>query len=340
MVKTVGSILEENKGCGPGFDWCRLGLATLVVALHAHNVCYGYSIQPEAVKLYQTLFASVKASVLPLFFGLSGFLVTGSALRLRNTSTFIIFRILRIVPALMTEVTMSALILGPLLTSLPLKTYFSDRHVYSYFGNVIGRIQFELPGLFDGLPIDRIVNGNLWTLHPEFQCYGIMAALMILGVTYNRRALNGDFWGTVLVYYFVTGSVAFHWRHNIPVNGYLFALACGAGYFLLKLPNTAMVAPIPVLYAIIWLGMQRFPQVKHLQKNDYSYGIYLYSFPIQQTIVYLGYRDWWIVFPLALTVSLVVAAFSWRFIEMPTLLLKRYLIKERPILPAAQFGSI
>jgi peptidoglycan/LPS O-acetylase OafA/YrhL len=38
--------------------------------------------------------------LVPAFFALSGFLVTGSALRLRKTSTFIAFRVLRILPAL------------------------------------------------------------------------------------------------------------------------------------------------------------------------------------------------------------------------------------------------
>ena len=382
--RSLGEILDEHGGNGPGFSFLRIALSLVIVYLHSMAIAGGPPAAPLIVQsaggitfnaptgslgsiawavLHQIRVLLVFGSQdthfgeIPvlMFFALSGFLVTGSAFRTRSLTKFLSFRVLRIVPALFTEVSLSALFLGPILTTFPLVAYFSDPLFFAYFGNIVGHVQFTLPGLFDGNPLPAVVNGNLWTLPPEFYCYLITAATILSGTLFNRTLFSVLFALMTLavlwlfpsgkdllnpLYCFFCGVFFFHWRHNIPVNGYLFALACGAGYFLLKLPNTAMVAPIPVLYAIIWLGMQRFPQVKHLQKNDYSYGIYLYSFPIQQTIVYLGYRDWWIVFPLALTVSLVVAAFSWRFIEMPTLLLKRYLIKERPILPAAQFGSI
>jgi peptidoglycan/LPS O-acetylase OafA/YrhL len=66
-----------------------------------------------------------------MFFALSGFLVTGSAIRTRSVRTFLTFRFLRIFPALATEVTLSAVILGPLLTTLPLKDYVSDHHFWN-----------------------------------------------------------------------------------------------------------------------------------------------------------------------------------------------------------------
>ena len=76
--------------------------------------------------------------MVPAFFALSGFLVTGSALRLRATVPFLTFRFLRILPALFVEVTLSALVLGPLFTRLPLAHYFSDPQFMRYFGNIAG----------------------------------------------------------------------------------------------------------------------------------------------------------------------------------------------------------
>jgi peptidoglycan/LPS O-acetylase OafA/YrhL len=92
--------------------------------------------------------------MVPAFFALSGFLVTGSALRLRATAPFLTFRVLRILPALLVEVTLSALILGALFTTLPLKSYFSDPQFFRYFGNIVGLITFHLPGVFESNCVD------------------------------------------------------------------------------------------------------------------------------------------------------------------------------------------
>src|SRR5271168_2704028 len=118
--------------------------------------------------------------IVPAFFALSGFLVTGSALRVRATSTFLMFRVLRILPALLVEVTLSALVLGPIFTTLPLRHYFSDPQFFRYFGNIVGWITFYLPGVFHD-NIYPTVNGNLWTLPAELDCYLITGALLLTG---------------------------------------------------------------------------------------------------------------------------------------------------------------
>jgi peptidoglycan/LPS O-acetylase OafA/YrhL len=119
--------------------------------------------------------------MVPAFFALIGFLVTGSALRLRATIPFLIFRLLRILPALLVEVTLSALILGAIFTTLPLSSYFHDPQFFRYFGNIVGWITFQLPGVFESNYVS-IVNVNLWTLLAELDCYLVTAALMITGL--------------------------------------------------------------------------------------------------------------------------------------------------------------
>ena len=77
--------------------------------------------------------------------------------------------------------TLSALVLGPLLTTLPLSKYFTDPQFFRYFGNIVGWITFYLPGVFQQND-PPIVNINLWTLPSEFDCYVITAALMSFGL--------------------------------------------------------------------------------------------------------------------------------------------------------------
>jgi len=340
---TVGELLRQNRGQGPGFDWCRVSLALMVVLAHSYNLSYG-SAQSGFMGRFPL--GPFYLAILPMFFGLSGFLVTGSALRLRDTRTFIVFRALRIIPALMVEVTLSALILGPLLTTVPLQEYFADKHFYAYFGNIIGRIRFGLPGVFIGLPLDGIVNGNLWTLHPEFGCYILIAVLMLTRVAYNTRilvilwlaatvlaaaynlatgALEPPIVSSLLVYYFVTGMVAFHLKDHITINTHLFIIAASLTYVLQLLPQTSLIVPVPMMYVVIWLGMQKFTRFELSRYGDFSYGIYLFSYPLQQTICYLfpTFRQWWIVFPLSAILSILVAAVSWHYIEKPSLQLKK-----------------
>ena len=98
-------------------------------------------------------------AVLPMFFALSGFLVVGSAIRLSALTPFLLSRGLRIIPALATEITISALLIGSALTSLPLREYFTSRGLLEYFGSLTGRVVFELPGvIFIGNPNSVQVN--------------------------------------------------------------------------------------------------------------------------------------------------------------------------------------
>ncbi|UAJ12693.1 acyltransferase family protein [Glacieibacterium megasporae] len=347
--KSVAEVMDRHRGSGPGFDLWRISLSLLVILLHSFHVSYEH---PPHIATGP--FGPVFAAVLPIFFSLSGFLVTGSALRTRSIRVFLSFRALRIIPALVTEVTLAALIIGPLLTTLPLIAYFNDPRTHVYFGNIIGWIHFALPGVFEHNPRPGVVNQNLWTLHPELICYAAMALLMATSLAYRRTfltilwaigtvaaaainirtdawELHGTYPGPVLVYYFLTGIVAYHWRHLIPVNRWLFVVAVAVAYLLLKLPNTTFFAEPFLVYIMIFVGMQKMPSIGFLQRGDYSYGMYLYAYPIQQTLVLLfpATREWYYNFVLATVASLGVAMISWHLIEKPALSLKRF-VRGRP----------
>ena len=346
---SVQEVLDQNGGSFPGFDTFRVGLSLSVVLVHSCILSYGIA---GSQALLEPPLLSFMLSILPLFFALSGFLVAGSALRLRNTGAFLLFRVLRIVPALLVEVIISTLILGPLLTSLPLREYFSDPDFFSYFANITGRFRFALPGMFEGLPVDRIVNGNLWTLRPEFHCYLLMSLLMLSRVAYSRvmitilwsvasiaiafynqatgeLAPGGYFGPTLLVYSFATGVVAFHWRDRIRLNIILAVISGTCAYVLLRVPQNALFSIPALTYLMVWIGAQRLPRIS----GDYSYGVYLFSYPIQQTLVgtFPSLREWWLLFPAAATIALLIAALSWHFVEMPALRLKK------PVLSVSYF---
>lgn len=326
---TLREILDRHRGIGPGFHFLRYALALIIFGFHCYYVvkgqvgAVGYDDlvdKAAAVKhvapavtvtsltelLRPGLFALVAA-----FFALSGFLVTGSALRLRNIKPFLGFRILRIFPALAVETLLSAVLLGVIITTLSPAAYFSDPLLLRYLGNTVGYISLILPGVFTANPVPHIVNVNLWTLPGEFYCYAIMAVLMAAGIIYSKRLFlavfvlasvglmlaellsfvdfrsnTTHFTTATIVFYFFIGCLFFTLSDKIRINFPSF-FACAAAYYLLTLFHiNDFFASFALVYCTLFVGVQAFPLFDKIATGDYSYGIYLYGFPVQQTVMH------------------------------------------------------
>ncbi len=78
-------------------------------------------------------------------------------------------------------------------------------------------------------------------------------------------------------------------------------------------------------YAILVFGFfQYFKFIDIGRVGDFSYGIYLYAFPVQQTLIYFfknSLNGWLLVF-FATAVTLPLAMISWYLVEKPALKLK------------------
>jgi peptidoglycan/LPS O-acetylase OafA/YrhL len=120
-----------------------------------------------------------------MFFALSGFLVAASSMRL-SAKNFLLNRAARIVPALVADIVFAALLIGPLVTTLPANLYFTSPTFFSYFLNIAGQMHYSLPGVFESNPSPE-VNGALWTVPLEIGCYVILTALMITGAIKRPR---------------------------------------------------------------------------------------------------------------------------------------------------------
>ena len=104
----------------------------------------------------------------------------------RSTKDFLLNRAARILPALVADIVFAALLIGPLVTTLPASHYFTDPAFFSYFLNIVGLIHFSLPGVFENNPSPE-VNGALWTVPFEIGCYIILTGLMISGAIKRPR---------------------------------------------------------------------------------------------------------------------------------------------------------
>ena len=172
---SLGDQLDKHRGFGPGFDFLRIFLSLAIVAWHS---CI---LSRDGIPLEQVRIAWFAGYwILFIFFALSGFLIAGSAQRL-SLSNFLINRSLRIFPALFVEILLSAFVLGTIFTSLPLADYLSRPGTYRYLTNIVGLMNFRLPGVFESNEL-QVVNYSLWTVPFEFACYLIMSAFMSFGI--------------------------------------------------------------------------------------------------------------------------------------------------------------
>lgn len=340
---TFEEKIESADGRPSGFDYLRLGLALMVVFIHVPQVVYGWGV---AYPFWLPWLRPISAIVVPSFFALSGFLVAGSMLRSKTLVTFFGLRILRIAPALSVEVTLSALILGPIFTNLPLRDYFSDPLFFRYFFNLIGHVQFVLPGVFASNPFPNQVNAQLWTIPPELKCYilmGLLSLFLVFRSRYYLLAIALLFNVLIFVFYhgeagrinvppisivgcFLAGVTLFMFREIIIARFSLFVACLIACIVLLYIPDGDFFIAFPVAYVTVYLGT--FNPVRHGgDYADYSYGIYLYGFPIQQAVTSLTspYRSWYLDLCFVLPLTFLVAGLSWRFIERPALRLRSVL---------------
>ncbi|MEM7525108.1 MAG: acyltransferase, partial [Pseudomonadota bacterium] len=300
-MRTLGTILDENGGFGPGFDFARIALAMGILAFHSTVVTGDVQL------VFKSAFWILAYALVPMFFALSGFLITGSGLRL-TLGQFLLNRGLRIIPALAVEITISAIIIGLLFTQLSYFDYFTDYDFFEYFLNIVGYIQYDLPGVFLDLESAGIVNQSLWTVPYEILCYIAMSFIIILGLLNKPRvllALTAVFvclpiivdafslreeigrLGVSLLFgrgsssfqCFLAGSLVYLYRHQIPANPVIFGGAVAAlvavGFFgELEWRQTGelnlVLCPL-MTYVIIYVGLSKIPAVPLYSRGDYSY---------------------------------------------------------------------
>lgn len=345
----VGALVPADPRSN-NFDVLRITAAVGVLVSHAFILTGG--VEPGAPGS-----TSLGGAGVLCFFGISGYLVTQSWLRDPHVGRFATRRALRIYPALLVVLLLTALVLGPIATTLSLRDYVLDIDTSEYLvGNLLMvRASYDLPGVFTGVPFPDAVNGSLWSLRPEMHAYIAIAALGLAGALRTRATTTAAalVLGALLILVpgpiatafgepapllaFVAGALLLVWRDALPWRWPLAAALLVAAELLPAGAGTDAVTGLAYAYAVLMLGY-RTPAVgaRLLRGRDVSYGTYLYAFPVQQCIVALvpGIGAGAMI-ALALPITLLLAAGSWRFVERPALARKARLVDRRPALADA-----
>ena len=349
--------IQLTGGKAAGFDYMRLLLALLVICFHSVVTGYGPA---EQARFNETNLGRLFNLILPMFFSLSGFLVAGSLQRSKSLVTFLGLRAFRIYPALAVDAVFCALVLGPLLTTLALADYVRHPVFHQYFQNILGIIHYELPGTFASNPSHE-VNGQLWTIPWELECYIVLAALAVFGL-HRRRGLflllvgsamlaqeagtlffdKQPWTGRLLLYYFLAGVSVYLYRDKIRWNPLLFAACAALSAVFFTHESLLYVAPFPIAYVTIYLGLFNPSKIGLLESGDYSYGLFLYGYPVQQALVAtLPFaREWYVNILLAIPITFAFAWMSWHLIEKRVLERKTILFRLQEHLPPNPFARL
>lgn len=145
--------------------------------------------------------------------------------------------------------------------------------------------------------------------------------LQILNTIYRARDDVSSATGSTVVMSFIAGLLIYRYRSKIKWSFALFVLAGVVSIWLVSIPNGQRFAPLPVAYLTVYLGLFNPPRNKYILSGDYSYGIYLYGFPIQQAFVAASpvFKIWYWHLAAVLPTVTVFALCSWWLVEKPVL---------------------
>ncbi|MGQ6515547.1 acyltransferase family protein, partial [Serratia sp. IR-2025] len=287
------------------------------------------------------------------FFLISGLLVTNSLLSNGNVLNYISSRFFRVFPAYAVTVIISAVIIGPWLSNLNIESYFSSHDVWGYIYKTLRLdVQYNLPGVFVDNKLSA-VNGSLWTIPMEVKAYFYLLLIYLTGIIFGpyRKVfiaiisiailiepftpLKGHLIAKsedpsiYLLYPFFSAGCLLAILKNRITTSMLFALAMTAIIaFFLSDSDKAKTALFYIFASMSLLYASSLSLIRRLIiKNDISYGVYLWAFPVQQTIASLFVASPYVNILLSVVISSIFAYFSFNLIESPAMRLNKRMLQ-------------
>ncbi len=359
-------LSDFAQGRDNNFNLLRISAAFAVLVTHSFALVVGSG---DAEPFRKSLGVTLGSTAVDIFFVASGFLVTASLLVRQSAIEFIWARALRIFPALLVMLLLTVFGLGLLLTTLPTSVYLSHPKLYGYLlkcSTLVMGVAFSLPGVFEGNPWKNAINGSLWTLPYEVRMYGILVVVwlglrvvktnrvqvlervIIVGAVlsgglavghYFRHGTNeGSF--THLFFMFFSGAAFYVLKDRITLYRQLFWIMVAALAISTQAGKTVffLVYMLTIAYMLFFVAYVPSGRIRAYNRlGDYSYGLYIYAFPVQQTLAALIPGISIMQMLLGSTVlTLLLAVLSWHLIERRALGLKgRYVGRTQQVFSRA-----
>jgi len=328
------------------FDLLRLLLAACVLITHGLLIG-GYRLM-DPLDYFSKGQTNLAEFGVMGFFALSGYLIAASFERADNIFIYAGHRALRILPGFWVCLLLTAFIFAPAIYVLSGRSL----HDFNFTGNasslsfVLNNIglnirQWGIKRVLDGAADQESLNGSLWSLYPEIQCYAFTLVAGLAGLFNKNRFLYLVVAVTFLVFFavgfnfsgnygpiifvrspamklytaYIVGTLVLVFRDQLLLDKRGTMFTCVFTLLLLKFGGFRLISPL--LIAIVLINLfQRF-EIK--MRYDISYGVYIYGFIVTQLLyAWIGSRLPFLLFiVLALVSSALMGLLSFLFVERP-----------------------
>jgi peptidoglycan/LPS O-acetylase OafA/YrhL len=328
------------------FDSLRLIFAVLVILSHSFPLATGLGNADEP--LYRLTHGQITLGNISVwaFFVISGFLITQSWQRSPKVGKYLKRRICRIYPGFVVAALLTAFAVVPIAADP------STYHAVSFRPFIFSTLRlllFDYPRVFVHNPSPNYLNGSLWSVPYEFWCYLGVMSLGLVGLLRRRWSVvllfalvvglhlymeitgwnpSGNilgqifgyppFWATVLPFY-LAGTI-FHLYGGQKLLRRLPLILAGVALVASNFIPNGLIVTMPVCGAYLLMALAYWPVLHPLNLGrfgDFSYGTYLYAFPIQQLLLMraTGPISPWLLFAEAAPITVAVGALSWFLVE-------------------------
>ncbi len=331
------------------FDFIKILFAWLVIVSHSYVLLgnQGCDWLCEATHHYINFsYFGVKG-----FITISGYLIFKSLNRSPNLIDYLWKRVLRIYPALIIVLVLSVGL--AYLIYQPTNNYFKfNKEAFDYILNNLSLYhnQWRIHGVFDTLP-NTAINGSLWTMGFEFFFY--LMLLMIYPFRKYPLVIQIILCLTIIILfigniYFIDELRVVPFRLRVDfifelglffmIGAFLGAIDWKDILYKKQMAIIATIITVAILYFQpnpIWLcftwpylvifigqGSSKFSNWIHANLEDPSYGIYLYAFPVQQSIIYFFHPSVTVLLWTSTLIAFGLGILSWKLIEKKTLQFK------------------
>jgi peptidoglycan/LPS O-acetylase OafA/YrhL len=365
----VALLIKTDDGLN-NFDAVRLAMALLVVWSHCFALYLpaGEAAEPISI-LTNGHFNAGNIAVL-IFFIISGFLICQSYLKTNDMRRFFVKRVKRIYPGYLAAIAICAFVVIPAFSVVYLLSTHEIAKTISF--NFLLRNYFP-PSIAFARNKSQAINGSLWSIPFEFWCYvgiatlGALRALtktwvvsgLILCSVLSRAALDlmdkkpglgliGDIFGwpylwLLILPSFLMGTVFFLLRATLPrsrtilialLAGLLISCYVPIGGKWQKILSEA-IFPGAAAYSVFYFSFNNVLKLRRVATyGDFSYGTYLFAFPIQQILISMFIFTFPAFVATSLALSLGAGVLSWHLIE------KWFLARTKQPPPVASFDTV
>lgn len=336
-------IADRSGGHDNHFNLLRMVAATGVLVSHSWPLTLG----PDTTEPLQALLGYKLGTLCVfVFFAISGFYITRSYDRRRSWAPFLEARLLRLFPSLAVMLALTVVVAALWLTVAPAAVYWPSALRYFVNNVLLAWTQYEIAGVFVSHPYPEVINGSLWSLWYEFVCYMTVLAFGLAGVFARPARARWIVLGMVVLCLFLQiwheiapdrgwpygdatyafvglpfayGAALYLWRQQVPLSPVVLVALAGLAWLAQGTLAWLPLLQLALSYGVLLIGFAPAPRLLVYNRlGDYSYGMYIYAFPIQQLSAPLvAGGSPWVMVALALPLTLGCAVLSWHLVEAP-----------------------